>query len=90
MELRNWASRGWVTTKTVFAIGSTTKAFTTAILAMLDDEGRLHWDDPVRKHLPDFQLADPAANELVTIRDLVSHRTGLSRNDLLCYGMARP
>src|SRR5579863_2742501 len=44
-----------VTTKTVFAIGSTTKAFTTAILAMLNDEGRLQWDDPVRKYLPDFQ-----------------------------------
>jgi CubicO group peptidase (beta-lactamase class C family) len=75
-----------VTTKTVFAIGSTTKAFTTAVLAMLNDEGRLKWDDPVRKYLPDFQLSDPAANELVTLRDLVSHRTGLSRNDLLWYG----
>ncbi|HEY3740232.1 MAG TPA: serine hydrolase [Bryobacteraceae bacterium] len=75
-----------VTTKTVFAIGSTTKAFTTAVLAMLNDEGRLAWDDPVRKYLPDFQLADPAANELVTIRDLVTHRTGLSRNDVLWYG----
>lgn len=75
-----------VTTKTVFAIGSTTKAFTTAVLAMLNDEGRLQWDDPVRKYLPDFQLADPTANELVTIRDLVTHRTGLSRNDVLWYG----
>jgi len=75
-----------VTTKTVFAIGSTTKAFTTAVLAMLSDEGRLSWDDPVRKYLPNFQLSDPPANALVTIRDLVTHRTGLSRNDLLWYG----
>ena len=75
-----------VTPKTVFAIGSTTKAFTTALLAMLNDEGRLAWDDPVRKHLPNFALADPLANEMVTVRDLVSHRTGLSRNDALWYG----
>jgi len=75
-----------VTTKTVFAIGSTTKAFTTAVIAMLVDEGRMSWDDPVRKYLPDFKLSDPAANQLVTIRDLVSHRTGLSRNDMLWYG----
>lgn len=75
-----------VTTKTVFAIGSTTKAFTTAALAILNDEGRLGWDDPVRKYLPEFKLSDPLANELVTVRDLVAHRTGLSRNDLLWYG----
>src|SRR5450432_4035362 len=67
-----------LTTKTVFAIGSTTKAFTTAVLATLNDEGRLNWDDPVRKYLPEFRLSDPSANTLVTIRDLVSHRTGLS------------
>lgn len=75
-----------VTTKTVFAIGSTTKAFTSAAAAMLVDDGLLQWDDPVRKHLPDFRLSDPAANELVTVRDLLSHRTGLARNDGLWYG----
>ena len=75
-----------VTPKTVFAIGSTTKAFTSAAAAMLVDEGLLQWDDPVRKHLPDFRLSDPAANELVTVRDLMSHRTGLARNDGLWYG----
>jgi len=77
---------GAITPKTIFAIGSTTKAFTTAALAILVDEGKLHWDDPVRKHLPDFRLSDPHASELVTIRDLVSHRTGLSRHDTLWYG----
>jgi CubicO group peptidase (beta-lactamase class C family) len=75
-----------VTSKTIFAIGSTTKAFTVAALGTLVDQGRLNWDDPVRKHLPEFRLADPSATELVTIRDLVSHRTGLSRNDSLWYG----
>jgi CubicO group peptidase (beta-lactamase class C family) len=74
-----------VTTRTVFAIGSTTKAFTAAAVAMLVDEGRMQWDDKVRLHLPAFRLSDPHANELVTVRDLLSHRTGLSRNDLLWY-----
>jgi CubicO group peptidase (beta-lactamase class C family) len=74
---------GAVTPNTVFAIGSMSKAFTTASMAMLIDEGKMSWDDPVRKHVEFFRLADPLANEQVTLRDLVSHRTGLSRNDAL-------
>ncbi len=74
-----------VTEATQFAIASTTKAMTTTLLAMLVDEGRLRWDDPVRRHLPWFQLADPYAAANVAVRDLVCHRTGLSRNDMLWY-----
>ena len=74
-----------VTPDTIFAIGSTSKAFTTTAMAMLADEGKMNWDDPVRKHIPWFRLSDPAANENVTMRDIVCHRTGLSRNDLLWY-----
>src|SRR5215510_12139006 len=48
-----------VTPDTIFAIGSTTKAFVTAAMAMLADEGKLRWDDPVRKYLPYFRLNDP-------------------------------
>ena len=75
-----------VTPDTIFAIGSTTKAFTTAAMAMLADEGKMNWDDPVRKHLPSFRLSDPLADENVTLRDIVTHRTGLIRHDLLWYG----
>jgi CubicO group peptidase (beta-lactamase class C family) len=75
-----------VTPRTVFAIGSTTKAFTTAAMAMLIDDGKMSWDDPVRKHIEFFRLSDPLASEQVTLRDLTSHRTGLSRNDNLWYG----
>jgi CubicO group peptidase (beta-lactamase class C family) len=75
-----------VTPDTVFAIGSTTKAFTTAALAILADEGKLDWDDPVRKHVPEFRLSDPLADQLVTLRDLVCHRTGLTRHDVLWHG----
>ena len=66
---------------TLFQIGSTTKAFTTTAMAMLADEKKLSWDDPVRQHLQYFHLSDPCAE--VTLRDIVSHRTGLSRHDEL-------
>jgi len=72
-----------VTAETLFAIGSTTKAFTTTAMAMLASDGKLKWDDPVRKHLSYFRLSDPCADSLVTLRDIVSHRTGLSRHDVL-------
>lgn len=75
-----------VTPDTVFAIGSTTKAFTTAAMAMLVDQEKMKWDDPVTNHLPSFRLADPLASENVTLRDLVTHRTGLSRHDILWAG----
>jgi CubicO group peptidase (beta-lactamase class C family) len=83
--VRDVKSKQPVTPDTVFAIGSTTKAFTTAAMAILVDEGRMNWDDAVRKHLPYFRLSDPLANEGVTLRDIVSHRTGLTRHDLLWY-----
>jgi len=62
---------------TLFAIGSITKAFTTASLAMLVDEGKLGWDDRVIDHLPDFRLYDPYVTREFTIRDLLTHRSGL-------------
>jgi CubicO group peptidase (beta-lactamase class C family) len=70
-----------VTPDTLFEIASTTKAFTTTAMAMLVDEKKLSWDDPVRKHLEYFHLADPYADATVTLRDIVSHRSGLSRHD---------
>jgi CubicO group peptidase (beta-lactamase class C family) len=74
-----------VTADTVFPLASCTKAITTAVVARLADEGKLGWDDPVRKHLPDFHLSDPAAAALVTLRDLGAHRTGVGPHDLLWY-----
>lgn len=73
---------------TLFAIASNTKAFTTASLAMLVEEGRLSWDDPVRDHLPYFQLYNPYVSQEMRIRDLLSHRSGLGTysGDLLWYG----
>lgn len=72
---------------TLFAIASNSKAFTTAGLAMLIDEGKLNWDDKVTKYLPDFQMPDAFVTSELTIRDLVSHRSGLGTfsGDLLWY-----
>lgn len=77
-----------VTRRTLFAIGSVTKTFTATGLAILVDEGRLDWDRPVRDYLPDFALMDPRASREITPRDLVSHRSGLPRHDVLWYAEA--
>jgi CubicO group peptidase (beta-lactamase class C family) len=74
--------------RTIFAIGSSSKAFTAAALAMLVDEGKIKWDDPVTKHLPGFELYDPYAAKEMTVRDLLCHRSGLARGDLMWYGSA--
>ncbi len=74
-----------VTPDTVFPIASCTKAFITTAMAMLVDEGKMGWDDPVRKHVAYFRLADPAVDAQVKLRDLVCHRTGLAGHDALWY-----
>ena len=74
-----------VTTQTLFPIASCTKAFTTASMAILADQGKLNWDTPVREYIPSFKLYDPFATERATPRDLVAHRTGLPRHDLMWY-----
>ncbi len=71
--------------RTLFAIGSSSKAFTALGVAMLVDEGKVRWDDPATKYLPGFQLYDPYVTRELTVRDLLTHRSGLSRGDLLWY-----
>ena len=83
--VRNWKADDPVTPDTLFPIGSCTKAFTTTAMAILVDEGKMDWDDHVRKHLSYFHLSDPLADQDVRLRDLVCHRTGLASNDLLWY-----
>jgi len=70
-----------ITADTLFPLASCTKAFSAALLAGLADDGKLDWDDPVSKHLPSYRLLDPAADSLVTLRDLVTHRTGYAGNE---------
>ncbi|MGD0771275.1 MAG: serine hydrolase [Candidatus Solibacter sp.] len=66
-----------VTAQSLFRIASNTKAFTAAALAMLVDQRRIAWDDPVTQHMPGFQLYDPYVTREMTIRDLLTHRSGL-------------
>lgn len=72
---------------TLFAIASNSKAFTVAALAILVDAGKIKWDDKVTQYLPEFELYDPYVTREITIRDLVSHRSGLATfgGDLLWY-----
>lgn len=70
-----------VTAQTVYPIASTSKAINATLLGMLVDEGKLAWDAPVRDYLPRFQLGDPCTSMSVTLRDLITMRTGLPRHD---------
>jgi CubicO group peptidase (beta-lactamase class C family) len=78
-------SRLPVTPDTLFPLGSCSKAFTATAIALLADEGRIGLDTPVRTYLPDFSLQDPVASSTLTPRDLLTHRSGLSRHDLFWY-----
>src|SRR5689334_23171727 len=71
-----------VTPDTRFAIGSSTKAFTAMLAVMSADEGKLSLDDSPKKYLPYFTLRDEEAAAKITLRDLLSHRSGLGRTDL--------
>jgi CubicO group peptidase (beta-lactamase class C family) len=82
---RDTAKKLPITGKTLFPIASITKSFTVTALGTLVDQGRLEWDKPVREYLPGFRMYDPVATEQLTPRDLVTHRSGLPRHDLLWY-----
>ncbi len=75
-----------VTPDTLFAIASITKSFTAMGVALQVDEGLVEWDKPVRDYLPQFKLKDGYVSEHITVRDLLSHRSGLPRHDFSWYG----
>ncbi len=85
--VRKLGEKARVDGQTLFEIASNSKAFTAAALAMLVDEGKLKWDDPVVKHLPDFQMYDAYVTREMTVRDLLTHRSGLGlgAGDLLWW-----
>ena len=84
--VRDAKSNTPVTADTLFAIGSSTKAFTAALMGIAVDEGKVKWDEPVRTYIPDFKLEDPFASEHMTPTDLLCHRSGLPRHDVMWYG----
>ena len=75
-----------VTPDTLFAIGSTTKAFTAATVGALVDDGLLEWERPLRDYLPGLRLHDPVVTDRLSVIDLLSHRSGLPRHDLAWLG----
>jgi CubicO group peptidase (beta-lactamase class C family) len=75
--VREFGMPGQVDADTLFQIGSNTKAFTAAALALLVDEDKIHWDDKVIDYLPQFRMQDPYVTREFTIRDLLTHRSGL-------------
>jgi CubicO group peptidase (beta-lactamase class C family) len=75
--VRSLNTKARVDENTLFGIASNSKAFTTASLAMLVDEKKLKWDDKVTDHIPEFRMYNPYVTEEFTIRDLVTHRSGL-------------
>ncbi|GAB4014998.1 serine hydrolase [Spirosoma koreense] len=79
-----------VDTQTLFACASTTKAMTVTLMGMLVDEGKLAWDDPVSKYLPELQLYDPYVTRELKIRDLLIHDTGVGGTDFLTGAMTIP
>lgn len=78
---RNIAKNLPATVNTLFGVASCTKSFTAAALSILADEGKLDWDKPIKAYMPDFQLYDQEATNKITVRDLLSHRTGLPNHD---------
>ena len=74
-----------VTSKTLFQIASNTKLFTAVSIGMLVDQGKLDWDKPIRNYVPSIEFYNNDLNNSVTIRDMLSHRTGISRHDLIWY-----
>ena len=73
--------------ETLVGIASNSKGFTCVALAILADEGKINWDDKVTKHLPTFQMYDPYVTAEITIKDLVTHRSGLGlgQGDLMFF-----
>jgi CubicO group peptidase (beta-lactamase class C family) len=83
--VRQLGTRDSVNTHTLFANASTTKAFTSFVVELLADDGKLRLDAPVVTYMPAFHLSDAVATREITIADLLSHRTGLPESDFIWY-----
>ena len=82
---RDYGKRIPYTPSTTQPIASNTKLFTAVAAGLLVDEGKLDWDKPVRQFVPSIQFYNDDLNRTVTIRDMLSHRTGITRHDLIWY-----
>ena len=82
---RDYEKKIPVTPNTLFAIGSCTKAFTASLIGVLNKEGKIDLDKPVRNYMPDLKFYNNEMNDHITLRDMMCHRTGLPRHDISWY-----
>ncbi|WP_415877262.1 serine hydrolase [Burkholderia ubonensis] len=82
---RDWQEKLPFTPKTVFPIASNGKLFTAVAAGMLVEEGKLHWDEPICRSIPSLRFFNDELNNHVSLRDMLSHRTGITRHDMLWY-----
>ena len=83
---RDYENKIPVTANTLFAIGSCTKAFTTSVLGQLRNENKISFDDKPGKYISDFSFINDEMNNAITIKDMITHRTGLPRHDWAWFG----
>jgi CubicO group peptidase (beta-lactamase class C family) len=82
---RDYEKKLPVTSRTLFQIASNTKLFTSIAIGLLVNEGKLDWDKPIRQYVPSIQFHNRDLENSVTIRDMLAHRTGISRHDMIWY-----
>ncbi len=82
---RDYGKKLPFTPKTLYQIASNTKLFTAVAAGLLVDEGKLTWDKPVRESVPSIQFYNDQLNKTVTLRDMLAHRTGITRHDTIWY-----
>lgn len=82
---RDYAEKLPFTPKTLFPIASNTKLFTAIAAGMLVEEGKLTWDEPIRDAVPAIRFYNNELNNTVTLRDMLAHRTGITRHDSIWY-----
>ena len=82
---RDYGKKLPVTPNTLYQIASNTKLFTTIAMGMLVRDGKIEWDRPVRNYVPSIKFYNDELDNTITIHDMLSHRTGISRHDLIWY-----
>jgi CubicO group peptidase (beta-lactamase class C family) len=82
---RDYEKKLPITSKTLFPIASNTKLFTAVAAGFLVEEGKLTWNEPIRKSVPSIEFYNSELNNTVTLRDMLSHRTGITRHDSIWY-----
>jgi CubicO group peptidase (beta-lactamase class C family) len=82
---RDYEKKLPITPTTLFPIASNTKLFTAVAAGFLVEEGKLTWNQPIRESVPTIEFYDHELNNTVTLRDMLSHRTGITRHDSIWY-----